>query len=566
MVAKRFDEEAIFKVAAGIPAQDIRRDYLQQVCGGDEALLGRLQTLLRAHDEAPSFLEPLAPSIAATIDFPPITERPGTQIGPYKLIQELGEGGFGVVYLAEQQEPVRRQVALKIIKPGMDTREVITRFEAERQALALMDHPNIAHVHDAGATESGRPYFVMELVHGVPITDYCDQHDMTIRERLELFVTVCQAVQHAHHKGIIHRDLKPSNVLVAENEDVPVPKVIDFGVAKATGARLTDRTTVTGLGQLVGTPMYMSPEQAGRNGQDVDTRSDIYSLGVLLYELLTGRPPFDKERFRQASYDEICAIIREQEPPKPSTRITTVGEAATTISAHRHTSPAQLSRTLRGELDWIVMKALEKDRRRRYETATAFAQDIQRYLQDEPVEACPPSTLYRLRKFTRRNRTVVVATAAVSLALLLGAGIATGQAIRATKAEKLAEQQLQIAEQQQRLAKQQAQLGTEAEAAGRRGRSARARPAHRSGHGPQPGGKGHRLPGRDLSQPRSRAGRPHDHGGRNARSGQDAGGDGVSGGPTSAGQTAGRDWENVLGTRPGPGSHGTVSEIVRHAA
>ncbi len=290
MVAKRFDEEAIFKVAAGIPAQDIRRDYLQQVCGGDEALLGRLQTLLRAHDEAPSFLEPLAPSIAATIDFPPITECPGTQIGPYKLIQELGEGGFGVVYLAEQQ-PMHRQVALKIIKPGMDTREVITRFEAERQALALMDHPNIAHVHDAGATESGRPYFVMELVHGVPITDYCDQHDMTIRERLELFVTVCQAVQHAHHKGIIHRDIKPSNVLVAEDEDVPIPKVIDFGVAKATGARLTDRTTLTGLGQLVGTPMYMSPEQAGRNGQDVDTRSDIYSLGVLLYELLTGSAP-----------------------------------------------------------------------------------------------------------------------------------------------------------------------------------------------------------------------------------------------------------------------------------
>ena len=391
-----------------------------------------------------------------------ITEEVGTQIGPYKLIQELGEGGFGVVYLAEQQEPVRRQVALKIIKPGMDTREVITRFEAERQALALMDHPNIAHVLDAGATESGRPYFVMELVQGVPITDYCDQHEMTIRERLELFVTVCQAVQHAHHKGIIHRDLKPSNVLVAENEDVPVPKIIDFGVAKATGAHLTDRTTVTGLGQLVGTPMYMSPEQAGRNGQDVDTRSDIYSLGVLLYELLTGTPPFDKERFRQANYDEICAIIREQEPPKPSTRITTVGEAATTISAHRHASPAQLSRTLRGELDWIVMKALEKDRTRRYETANDFAQDIQRYLNDEPVEACPPSTIYRMRKFTRRNRVAVFTTTAISLALILGAGIAAGQAYRATQAERFANRQLEIANEQRRLARQQAWLAQEA--------------------------------------------------------------------------------------------------------
>ena len=333
-----------------------------------------------------------------------MTEVPGTVIGPYKLLEQIGEGGFGVVFMAEQQRPVRRRVALKVIKPGMDTRQVIARFEAERQALALMDHPNIARVLDAGATESGRPYFVMELVRGIPLSEFCDQNRLTVGERLELFITVCHAVQHAHQKGIIHRDIKPNNVLVTLHDGTPVAKVIDFGVAKATGQQLTEKTLFTSFAQMIGTPLYMSPEQAEMSGLDVDTRSDIYSLGVMLYELLTGTTPFDQERMRTAGYDEVRRIIREEEPAKPSARISTLNRAATTVSANRKSDPSRLSQLFRGELDWIVMKALEKDRNRRYETAAAFAADVQRYLDDEAVEACPPSARYRFRKFARRNK------------------------------------------------------------------------------------------------------------------------------------------------------------------
>jgi hypothetical protein len=342
---------------------------------------------------------------------------------------------MGLVFMAEQQRPMRRLVALKIIKPGMDTRQVIARFEAERQALALMDHPNIARVFDAGTTAGGRPYFVMELVKGTPITDFCDQHHLTPRQRLELFVPVCQAVQHAHQKGIIHRDLKPSNVMFSRHDTTPVVKVIDFGVAKALGQELTEKTLFTGLAQMIGTPLYMSPEQAGMSDLDVDTRSDIYTLGVLLYELLTGTTPFDKERFKKAAYDEIRRIIRHEEPPKPSTRLTASKDSLAAISAQRQTDPAKLTKLVRGELDWIVMKALEKDRNRRYETASALAADVERYLKDEAVQACPPSPGYRLRKFFRRYKSAVLAASMVVLVLVGGIIGTTMGLIRATNAE-----------------------------------------------------------------------------------------------------------------------------------
>ncbi|HZL90049.1 MAG TPA: tetratricopeptide repeat protein [Pirellulaceae bacterium] len=356
---------------------------------------------------------------------PAISERPGTQIGPYKLLQQMGEGGFGIVFMAEQTEPVRRRVALKVIKPGMDTRQVIARFEAERQALAVMDHPHIAHVLDAGTTESGRPYFVMELVRGLPITQYCDENQLSIRERLELFATICQAIQHAHTKGIIHRDIKPTNVLVTRQDGQPVVKVIDFGVAKAMGQQLTDKTLFTEFAQMIGTPLYMSPEQAELSSTDIDTRSDIYSLGVLLYELLTGTTPVSKEQLKQAAFDEIRRIIREDEPQKPSTRISTA-EASPSIAAQRHTEPTKLTKLVRGELDWIVMKALEKDRSRRYETATGFAKDIEHYLNDDPVLACPPSAAYRFRKFARRHKAALAALVAIGLALLVAIGGVAG--------------------------------------------------------------------------------------------------------------------------------------------
>jgi serine/threonine protein kinase len=333
-------------------------------------------------------------------------------IGSYTLLEQIGEGGMGTVWMAQQTEPVKRLVAVKVIKAGMDSKQVIARFEAERQALALMDHANIARVLDGGTTGAGRPYFVMDLVKGVPITRYCDEHHLTPRQRLELFLPVCQAIQHAHQKGIIHRDLKPSNVLVALYDGKPVPKVIDFGVAKAAGQPLSEKTLVTGFGNIVGTLEYMSPEQAEVNQLDIDTRSDIYSLGVLLYELLTGSPPFTRKELEKAGMLEMLRVIREQEPSKPSTKLSTA-EGLPTLAANRGTEPAKLTKLVRGELDWIVMKALEKDRNRRYETANGFAMDVQRYLADEAVQACLPSVSYRLRKWTRRHRPVLLAAAAL---------------------------------------------------------------------------------------------------------------------------------------------------------
>ncbi|MSU63797.1 MAG: serine/threonine protein kinase [Pedosphaera sp.] len=431
MNTKHDSLRTIFNDAAELANPAERAAYLQQACGGNHDLRRKIEELLSAHGEAGSFLGDGGPTTILV----PITERAGDRIGRYKLLQQIGEGGCGVVYMAEQEEPVRRRVAVKVIKLGMDTKNVIARFEAERQALAMMDHPNIAKVLDAGATDTGRPFFVMELVRGVKITEYCDQHSLTTRERLDLFIKVCQAIQHAHQKGIIHRDIKPSNILVTVNDGVAVPKVIDFGIAKATEGRLTNKTLFTQFEALIGTPAYMSPEQAIMTSLDIDTRSDIYSLGVLLYEILTGQTPFDGKELMAAGLDEMRRTIREQEPARPSTRLSTMLAAElTTTAKHRQSDAPKLINLLRGDLDWIVMKALEKDRARRYETANGFAADIQRHLNNEPVVARPPSATYRFQKMIRRNRSVALTTAVVALTLILALGFSTAAFFRERKA------------------------------------------------------------------------------------------------------------------------------------
>jgi serine/threonine protein kinase/tetratricopeptide (TPR) repeat protein len=423
---------SVFSVALERGSAGERQAYLDQACADDPALRARVEALLRAHDRAGGFLGrvPDPAETAATEQSEgtgPTADLAANVViaGRYRMLERIGEGGMGEVYLAQQTEPIRRLVAVKLVKPGMDSRQVLARFEAERQALAMMDHANIAKVLDAGATPEGRPYFVMELVKGVPITTYSDDHRLEVRERLVLFADVCRAVQHAHQKGVIHRDIKPSNVLVAPYDGKPVVKVIDFGVAKAVGSAsggLTERTLLTGLGAVVGTPEYMSPEQAELNNLDIDTRSDIYALGVLLYELLTGTTPLTRRRMKEAVLLEILRVIREEEPPRPSARLSTTEELPS-IAAVRGVEPARLSRLVRGELDWIVMKALEKDRNRRYETANALASDVQRYLTDVPVQACPPSTWYRLRKFARRNKTALAVAGLIVLFMaLLGSG------------------------------------------------------------------------------------------------------------------------------------------------
>jgi len=463
-------EVAILNAAVELPPAE-RTAYLAEACNGDTDLRQRVQDLLHAHEQAAGFMEgpPSGLNFKRTeVVNLRLTEKAGDKIGRYKLLQQIGEGGCGVVYMAEQEEPVRRRVALKVIKLGMDTKQVIARFEAERQALALMDHPNIAKVLDAGATEAGRPYFVMELVRGTKITDFCDENKLSTADRLKLFIQVCQAIQHAHQKGIIHRDIKPSNILVTINDGVPVPKVIDFGIAKATQGRLTDQTLFTAFEQFIGTPAYMSPEQAVMTSLDIDTRSDIYSLGVLLYELLTGTTPFDAKELLSAGLDEMRRTIREKEPPKPSTRLTQELVAADARKLHskpeirepeseeeirassrRLLQIKELIHALRGDLDWIAMKCLEKDRARRYETANGLAMDIERHLRDEPIVARPASALYRLQKSVRRNKTAFAAATAIAVVLVIGLVVSTLEAVRATRAEREQARQRQIAQQAQ---------------------------------------------------------------------------------------------------------------------
>jgi choice-of-anchor C domain-containing protein len=458
--------EDLFLAAAEIAAAE-RSAYLDEACGSNADLRAAVERLLAAHADPATIFKPMIGSAGLVTHAEPestsaYTAQPdiGTVLaGRYTLLEEIGEGGMGTVWMARQTEPVKRMVAVKLIKPGMDSKVVLARFEAERQALALMDHPNIARVLDAGMASNGRPFFVMDLVKGVPITQFCDARKLTLRERLELFVPVCHAIQHAHQKGIIHRDIKPNNVLVALYDDRAVPKVIDFGVAKATGQSLTEQTLHTGFGTVVGTPQYMSPEQATFNNMDVDTRSDLYSLGVLLYELLAGSPPFNKRDLEQAGMLEMLRVVREEEPPRPSTRLSTA-DALPSIAANRGTEPKKLTGILRNELDWIVMKALEKDRTRRYETANGFASDVLRYLSGEQVLAVPPSTSYRLRKFVLKNQGPVMATAAILLLIVVGVAANTWQTVRAIRAESKAQEAADLAlerESGERKAKQDAQ-------------------------------------------------------------------------------------------------------------
>ena len=457
----------VFSEAVAQAGPEERERYLAEACGSDGELRRQVDSLLEAHAQSGDFLRRSVVSPGE----PAAGEALGASVGPYRLREKIGEGGCGVVYVAEQEEPVRRKVTLKVIKLGMDTRSVVARFEAERQALALMDHPNIAKVFEAGATETGRPYFVMELVRGLRITDYCDQHQLSTRERLDLFIQVCRAVQHAHQKGIIHRDLKPSNILVTVNDGVAVPKVIDFGIAKATEGRLTDKTVYTELHHFIGTPAYMSPEQAELTGVDIDTRSDIYSLGVLLYELLTGGTPFDQQELLQAGLDAMRQTIRAKEPPRPSTRLSALGAARLAgVAQARRSEPPKLIHLVRGDLDWIVMKCLEKDRARRYETANGLAMDLQRHLKHEPVVARPASSLYRLQKLVRRNKLAFAAAAGVVGALLLGLGLSTWLLVEKNRAY----QRVVTAEREQSRLRQAAEAAQANEAKLRQGAEAQA--------------------------------------------------------------------------------------------
>jgi WD40 repeat protein/serine/threonine protein kinase len=454
-VERAKNEESIYYRAISKPPKE-RNAYIKAACGEDRSLLARIEALLKAREVKDSFLE--APDLDSdvTLDTSPMAEAPGSIVGNFKLLEKIGEGGMAVVYMAEQKQPIRRKVALKIIKLGMDTRQVIARFEAERQALAVMDHPNIAKVFDAGSTDTGRPYFVMELVKGVSITEYCEKNKLSVRERLGLFIPVCNAIQHAHQKGIIHRDIKPSNVMVTLHDGKPVPKIIDFGIAKATNRQLTEKTLFTRYAQMIGTPTYMSPEQAEMSGLDIDTRTDIYSLGILLYELLTGSTPFDAEKLLQAGYIEIQRIIREEEALRPSTKLSTLGETLTIIAERRNTAPDMLRKQVSGDLDWIVMKSLEKDRTRRYETANSLAVDVQRHLNHESVLAGSPGTLYRMSKFVHKHRAVVVTITAVAAALVLGLIASTVLYYRSAKAlkrEEIARAQAEDAKNQESAAR-----------------------------------------------------------------------------------------------------------------